>query len=100
MSEHQMAERMARMEVLLGHLSETTEKIAGALSELVRLDQKQLETSEALQRAFGEIKNLSNRMNAVEQDLIIPKLISRWVIAGVLGVLAIVGSGVLYLVLK
>ena len=102
-----LAQRLARTETFMHGLMERTdrietaiERISQAIVDMVRLDQKHSETSNAVSRAFIQIEKMEERMSQVEQGLTVPKLISGWVIAGVLGVVAINGAAIIYLVLK
>ena len=106
-SDSSLAQRLARTETLMNGLMEKTdrieaaiERISQAIVDMVRLDQKHTETSNAVSRAFTQIEKLEDRVTKVEQGLTVPKLISGWVIAGVLGVVAINGAAIIYLVLK
>lgn len=71
--------------------------IAGNMSQLILLEQKHLETREALARAFKHIDAHDVRLVAIEVELPTLKLARGWVIAGTIGTLAMVGIFVIKL---
>lgn len=75
----------------LGMIEKTLEAISENLQQLAQLEQKHLETREALNRAFAEIKNQDDRVRTLEIEMPTLKLIRGWVIAGVLGCAGLLG---------
>lgn len=76
--------RLAKVEEAIIKLSETTE-------QLVRLEERHLETRAALNRAFAKIGDLEKRTGAIETQM--PKLMLAmgWVFAAVLAVVGMAG---------
>lgn len=66
--------------------------LAGEQVQIVRLQEQMISHSSAIGRAFKDMKEIDNRVVTLEAQSPINALISRWVILGVLGSLAIVGS--------
>lgn len=82
----------------LGMIEKTLEAIRDNLTQLAQLEQKHIETREALSRAFDEIKNHDGRLRSIEGEMPTLKLTRGWVISGVLGVLALLGVAIFKLV--
>ena len=79
-------------------IEKTLQVIAENLERLATLEQKHLETREALNRAFDaikvtetEIKTTDERVRKIELELPTLKLIRQWVIAGVVGCAGLLG---------
>lgn len=75
----------------LGMIEETLKAMRENLVQLTALEQKHVETREALERAFKEIKANDERMRVIEVEMPTLKLVRGWVIAGVLGCAALLG---------
>jgi len=85
--------RLERIEAAIGAIST-------AIVDIARLDQKHINTVEALARVFEELKATNARVTAIELALPVLKLTSGWVRTGVIGVLSLVGLALLTLILK
>lgn len=79
-------------------IEKTLQAISENLERLAALEQKHLETREALNRAFDaikvtetEIKTADERVRKIELELPTLKLIRGWVIAGVVGCAGLLG---------
>lgn len=79
-------------------IEEAVKSIADNLSQLTVLEQKHVETREALGRAFVEINDHDARIRTVETEMPTLKMIRGWVIAGVIGIVALVGIAFVNLV--
>ncbi len=75
----------------LGMIEETLKAISENLKQLAQLEQKHIETREALGRAFEQIEGHDERLRGVEQEMPTLKLIRGWVISGVLGIIGLLG---------
>lgn len=75
----------------LAMIEDTLKAIAENLERLAALEQKHLETREALGRAFDAIKANETRVRSIELELPTLKLIRGWVIAGVIGCASLLG---------
>jgi len=72
-------------------IEKTLQAISDNLERLATLEQKHLETREALNRAFDAIKGVEERTRKIELELPTLKLIRGWVIAGVIGCAGLLG---------
>lgn len=72
-------------------IEETLKAMRENLVQLTALEQKHLETREALERAFKEIRTNDERVRVIEVEMPTLKLIRGWVIAGVVGCAALLG---------
>lgn len=105
----------ADMREVLGSLRESQQAISNSLERLVRLEERHIETRDALTRAFAAIDkhgeslhsirlaipvNLEPRLRDLESNM--PGLLEmrRWVVAGVMSVIGLMGCGVIGLVIK
>lgn len=69
-----------------------------SLQKLVVLEERHHESRESLARAFGVIKEHEERLQVIERELPPLHETRRWIISGVLGVLAVVGLAMLAMV--
>jgi hypothetical protein len=65
----------------------------------IRLEERMAYQAEALKRAFDAINSIDSRVKDVELQEPVTKLVTRYIIAGAIGVIAIVGAQ-LFAVLK
>ena len=77
-------------------LKDTLREIATAVTRLALVEERQMQTNEALSRAFKAIDKLDTRMSAldarlasIERDLPMQKQTSGWVVSGVLALAAL-----------
>lgn len=82
----------------LGMIEKTLQAISENLERLATLEQKHLETREALNRAFDAIKGVEDRTRKMELEMPTLKMIRGWVIAGVIGCASLLGIAVFKLV--
>ena len=75
----------------LNMIESTLKAVSENLITLSHLEQKHVETKDALARAFNSVGDLNNRMREVESEMPTLKLIRAWVIAGVIGILGLLG---------
>jgi hypothetical protein len=75
----------------LGMIEKTLEAISENLQQLAQLEQKHLETREALNRAFAQIESQDSRVRKLEIEMPTLKLIRGWVITGVVGCTGLLG---------
>lgn len=98
--------RLTAVERAIGELSRATDKIADSLAAIARLEERHVETRDALGRAFKEITQIGQEVSEMRVRIerisgeIKPLVESRqWMMAGLLGVVALVGTAVIGLVL-
>lgn len=108
-------QEQADMREVLGALKESQQAISNSLERLVRLEERHIETRDALTRAFSAIDkhgealhsirlaipvNLEPRLRDLESNM--PGLLEmrRWVVAGAMSVIGLMGCGVIGLVIK
>ena len=114
---YQTDERLRRVEQEQGEmrevifsLKESQQAISNSLERLVRLEEWHIETREAITRAFGSIEkisvsvhelrmqvpmNLDPRLREIEANM--PGLVEmrRWVTAGVISVVGLIGAAII-----
>jgi hypothetical protein len=81
-------------------IEDAVKSIADNLSQLTVLEQKHVETREALGRAFLQIDDHDERIRTVETEMPTLKMIRGWVIAGVIGIVALVGIAFVNLIVS
>lgn len=84
----------------LNRIEDTLEKVSETLGKLAVLEQRHIETREAIERSFSEIKALNERMRAVELDMPMLRQIKNWIVSGVVAVVGVVGMAVWEVVKK
>ena len=82
----------------LKSIEDTLAAIGDSIRQLTALEQKHLETRQALERAFDSIGKVDDRVRDIELELPTLKLIRGWVIGGVISVVSLLGIGVMKLV--
>lgn len=118
----QADERLRRVEMeqgetreVIASLRESQQSISNSLERLVRLEEHHIETREALNRAFSAIEKLATTMHEVklqipanleprlrEVEMQMPGLLElrRWLVAGVMSVVGLIGCGVIGLLIR
>ena len=81
-------------------IRDLSQRQADSLESLVRLEERHGESREALSRAFATLKDHDTRMGAIEREM--PGLLEtrRWVVSGIIGLVAIIGIAVAGLVVN
>lgn len=72
-------------------IEQTLRAISENLERLATLEQKHLETRESVGRAFKSIEKMDERMRHMELEMPTLKLVRKWVIAGILGIVGLLG---------
>lgn len=75
----------------LATIEETLASINETLRQLTALEQKHLETRQALERAFATVAEQEKRLRKIEIELPTLKMIRGWVISGVIGCAGLLG---------
>lgn len=78
----------------LERIEEALKQISENLKSLTTLEQKHIETRDSVERAFTQIGEQEKRLRAIEIELPTLTLIRNWVIAGVVGCVALIGAAV------
>lgn len=99
--------RVSSLEKVVGEIGQSVKSIDGSLQALTRLEARHAETRDGLARAFAAVQRLEdedlkdheNRLRVMEADMPTVRLIRGWVIAGVIGVVSLVGVAVVGIVL-
>lgn len=76
----------------LSQLERAVTKLVEQNAQMIALEQRHLDTREALERAFKALKEQDSRIRAIETDLPTMRLVRGWVITGVLAVMAASGT--------
>ena len=87
-------EETALTDYRLNMIEKTLASISDSLRQLTVMEQKYLESREALERAFNAIEKHDKRLTNVESELPTLKLARGWVITGTVGVAVVVGLAV------
>lgn len=81
-------------------IEKTLASISESLHQLTALEQKHLETREALGRAFDRIEDHDQRVRKIETQMPTLNLVKGWVITTVIGVASLVGLALFKLLVK
>lgn len=79
----------------LSQIERTLASLVEQNARLITLEQRLLETREALDRAFKAQKEHDTRVRAIEADMPTLRMVRGWVIAGMLAVIAASGTVVM-----
>lgn len=97
--------RVSNLESTVNEIREAVKSIDRSMQTFARLEVHHSETRDALGRAFAEIEELKKeqreylkdhetRIRMIEQEMPTTKLVRGWIIAGVIGLVAIVGMAI------
>ena len=86
--------RVSNLEGMVGEIRTAVKSIDGSLKTLASLEARHAQTSDAVGRAFTELKDHEDRLRSAEADLPTMRLVRNWVIAGVIGCTSLVGVAV------
>jgi len=111
MTEEIIEYRVRSLESTVGEIKAAVISIDKSLQLLSQLEAHHAETRDGLSRAFATIKESADeqekhnddyeeRLRLIESQMPTLKLVSGWVIGGVLGTIGIVGSAAIVLVMK
>jgi hypothetical protein len=78
----------------LSMIEKTLQAISDNLVQLAALEQKHIETREALSRAFEHIDEHEERIRGMETEMPMLKMVKGWVITGVIGIIGLLGTTV------
>lgn len=92
--------RLDVVERAIEEIRDATRSIAESVSKIVLLEERHAETTRALERAFGALKEVEHRLREIEVELPGLREVRRWVLGMVFGVLGAVGTAVLALVVR
>lgn len=92
--------RVTNLENVVDEVKNAVKSIDQSLRTLASLEVKHEETRNGLNRAFTEIGDHETRMRTMENEMPTLKLVRGWVIAGVVGIMGILGVAILHLVLR
>ncbi len=92
--------RVTNLEKVVERVSSAVESIDESLKTLTRLDVKHDETRTGLGRAFISLEDHEKRMRLIEEEMPTVKLARGWVVAGVIGIVGMLGMAMLHLVMK
>lgn len=81
-------------------LRDSQASISQSLSRLVALEERHIETRDAIGRAFKHIEKIADRLLEIEKAMPGLKEARAWIISGVLAVVGMVGAGLFALVVK
>lgn len=78
----------------LSMIEKTLQAISESLERLATLEQKHLETREALNRAFTQIDIQDGRLRNIETEMPTLTLVRGWVLAGGIGIIGMLGIAI------
>lgn len=90
--------RVGAVEGAVHKIADAMDRFAKTTEQLARLEERHVETRQAMERAFGEIGKLDVRTDAIEARLPPLEETRSWVVRGLIGVMCVVGMAVLKLV--
>lgn len=84
----------------LSQLERAVTELVKQNTTMIALEQRHMDTREALDRAFKSIKDVDGRVRTIETEMPTLRLVRGWVIAGMLAVIAASGTVVMDTVRK
>jgi len=81
----------ALVDYRLRNIEVAMERVADQMGVLVSLQQQYIETREAIARAFKAQEDHERRIREMENEMPTLRMTSRWVIAGVIGMICLMG---------
>lgn len=99
-ADHNMIEqRVATLESAVGKIEQAVSSIAQSMQALVRLEERHSQTQDSVQRCFAEIGDHEKRLRELEKSEPVQKLVSGWVIGGIVTILSLIITALLGMVL-
>lgn len=92
--------RVNTLESSVNEIRTAVKSIDSSLQTLARIEQHHQDTRDGLERAFNEITDHETRIRLVETEMPTVKQARTWTFSAVAGVVVIVGTAVVYLVVK
>lgn len=83
--------RIANLEGAVSEIKLAVKSIDASLQVLARLEVHHAETRDSLSRVFADIEDKDRRLRVLEAEAPTTRLIQRWVVGGVIGVVSLVG---------
>lgn len=72
-------------------IEQTLKAISDNLTKLAALEQKHIETRDAVERAFDCIATHDTRIRAIETEMPTLKLTRGWILSGLVGIVSLLG---------
>ena len=72
-------------------IEDTLKGIRDSLNTLAALEQKHMQTREAIERAFSNIGKIDERVRKIEHEMPTLTLVRKWVIGGMIGIISLLG---------
>jgi hypothetical protein len=91
-TEHEHADKVTQYRLEM--IEKTLQAISENLSKLAALEQKHIETRDAVGRAFDAIEGHETRLRAVEVEMPTLKLTRKWVLSGVIGIVSLLAVAI------
>lgn len=89
--------RIASLEGAVGEIKQAVKSIDSSLQTLARLELHHAETRDSLSRVFTGQEDQDKRLRVLEIEAPTTRMVHRWVIGGVIGIVSIVGVAVITL---
>lgn len=86
-----LAERMDGIGRDIVEIKDDLKSIVAGMERIVRLEERYDNHGKALERSFAAITGLEGRMKTLEAQEPINKMVSKWVMTGVIGIVGILG---------
>jgi chromosome segregation ATPase len=92
--------RVATLEGAVVEIKSAVKSIDSSLQTLAKLEVHHTETRDSMARAFMELTDHETRVRAIEAEMPTMKMIRNWVVAGVVGVVSMMGAALVTLMIK
>lgn len=92
--------RVASLEGAVVEIKSAVKSIDSSLQTLAKLEVHHTETRDGMARAFSELTDHETRVRAIEAEMPTMKMIRNWVVAGVVGVVSMMGAALVTLMIK
>jgi hypothetical protein len=85
---------MGDMKHIVESIGDATKEISNSLQKLTLLEERHAETRDWVSRSFRKLEAVEGRLSTVELEMPLLKQSRKWVVSGVLGIIALVGMQV------
>jgi hypothetical protein len=99
-AKHVLEYRVATLEGAVVEIKSAVKSIDSSLQTLAKLEVHHTETRDGMARAFSELTDHETRVRAIEAEMPTMKMIRNWVVAGVVGVVSMMGAAIVTLMIK
>ena len=92
--------RVATLETAVSKIERAVSSIDESMKAMVRLEEHHAQTRDSVERCFSQVGDHEQRLRQLEKDAPTARLVAKWVITWVVGIVSLVGTALVGLVVS